>query len=111
MGKGGAGKTSIAIAVAVDLARRGHRVHLSTTDPAGDPASIVGPERPPLLEVGRIDPAAEVARYTQEKLDRLGDGDPARRQLIEEDLRSPCTQEIAVFQAFSRLLREHATAS
>ena len=106
MGKGGVGKTTIAIEVALGLARLGHPVHLSTTDPAGDPAAIVGPRPPPGVTVSRIDPESEVRSYTQRKLKEARGLDPDRLALLEEDLRSPCTQEIAVFIAFSRLLSE-----
>ena len=106
MGKGGVGKTTIAAEIALGLARRGHRVHLSTTDPAGDPASAVGLEPPVSLSVSRIDPAAEVQRYTQRKLAAARGLDADGRALLEEDLRSPCTEEIAVFAAFAALLSE-----
>ena len=106
MGKGGVGKTRVATGIALALARRGHRVHLSTTDPAGDPAAGLGPGRPPALSAGRIDPALEIRRYTAAKLASARDRDPGDRALLEEDLRSPCTEEIAVFAAFSRLLGE-----
>ena len=106
MGKGGVGKTTIAVEVAIGLARLGYPVHLSTTDPAGDPAAIVGREPPPGLTVSRIDPEAEVRRYTERKLDLARGLDADGLALLEEDLRSPCTQEIAVFIAFSRLLSE-----
>jgi arsenite-transporting ATPase len=106
MGKGGVGKTRIATHIALALAREGRGVHLSTTDPAGDPAAVLGPERPPTLSVDRIDPAAEVRRYTERKLAVARDLSPQDRALLEEDLRSPCTEEIAVFAAFSRLLGE-----
>lgn len=102
MGKGGVGKTTVAAAIAVALARRGKHVTLSTTDPAAHVAStldgvVAG------LHVERIDPAAEVAQYTQEVLARAGTQvDAAARALLEEDLRSPCTEEIAVFRAFAR---------
>ena len=102
MGKGGVGKTTLAAAIAAALARRGHKVHLSTTDPAAHVATAVGTGIAG-LEVGRIDPAAEVARYTAEVLERAGRGlDAAGRALLEEDLRSPCTEEIAVFRAFAQ---------
>ena len=104
MGKGGVGKTTIAATIAVKLARAGLRTHLSTTDPAGRPADLVA-EPPPGLTVSRIDPEFEVQRYVDAKLRSAGGLDPERRALLEEDLRSPCTEELAVFQAFSKLLR------
>ncbi len=104
MGKGGVGKTTIAVAIAERLARDGRRTHLSTTDPAGRPTDLV-PDPPPNLTLGRIDPAAEVQRYVDEKLRAARELDVERLALLEEDLRSPCTEELAVFQAFSRLLR------
>jgi arsenite-transporting ATPase len=108
MGKGGVGKTTVAAAVAVALARRGHRVHLSTTDPAAHLADTVALAVPGLT-VSRIDPAAETAAYTAEVLATAGAGLDARgRALLEEDLRSPCTEEIAVFRAFARTVAEAA---
>jgi arsenite-transporting ATPase len=106
MGKGGVGKTTIAAAIAVELARRGLRVHLSTTDPAAHVADAVG-EPPPGLTVSRIDPAAETAAYTAEVLGSVGPQlDAKGRALLEEDLRSPCTEEVAVFRAFARTVAE-----
>ena len=102
MGKGGVGKTTIAAALATELARRGHRVHLTTTDPAAHVAAAVGTP-PPNLRVSRIDPAAETAAYMAEVRDLAAPSlDEAGRALLEEDLRSPCTEEIAVFRAFAR---------
>ena len=102
MGKGGVGKTTVAAAIAVSLARRGLRVRLSTTDPAAHLAATIEGELAGLT-VSRIDPAAEVAAYTAEVLARAGqDLDPSGRAMLEEDLRSPCTEEIAVFRAFAR---------
>jgi len=102
MGKGGVGKTTVAAAIAVNLARSGHRVHLSTTDPAAHLAQTVAGEIAGLT-VSRIDPAAETAAYSAEVLATTGAGlDEAGRALLEEDLRSPCTEEIAVFRAFAR---------
>ncbi|MFF7639858.1 arsenical pump-driving ATPase [Streptomyces canus] len=106
MGKGGVGKTTIAAAVAVGLARRGCDVHLSTTDPAGRPADTLAADSLPHLTVSRIDPAAELARYTADRLHSAQRLDPERRALLEEDLRSPCTEELAVFGAFSSLLAQ-----
>ncbi len=106
MGKGGVGKTTIAAAVAVELARRGLRVLLSTTDPAAHVADAVGAP-PPGLEVARIDPAAEARAYTEEVLEAVGAQlDAKGRALLEEDLRSPCTEEVAVFRAFARTVAD-----
>ena len=101
MGKGGVGKTSVAIALARGLAA-GHRVHLSTTDPAADLLDALGDTGDPSLTADVIDPAGETARYTAEVLALAGELDADARALLEEDLRSPCTEEIAVFRAFAR---------
>lgn len=101
MGKGGVGKTTVA-AVAVALADRGFPVHLSTTDPAAHVAATIDGELP-TLTVSRIDPAAETAAYSTEVLNTAGAKlDAQGKALLEEDLRSPCTEEIAVFRAFAR---------
>jgi arsenite-transporting ATPase len=106
MGKGGVGKTTIAAALAVALARRGHRVHLTTTDPAAHLAATVAGAMPG-LEVSRIDPVVETQRYIDKMLATRGkDLDVPGRALLLEDLRSPCTEEVAVFHAFSRVIRE-----
>jgi len=106
MGKGGVGKTTIAAAVAVALAQRGLPVHLTTSDPAGHLDETLTGELP-LLSVSRIDPQTETTRYRQHVMDTKGAKlDAQGRALLEEDLRSPCTEEIAVFQAFSRIIRE-----
>lgn len=106
MGKGGVGKTTLAAAVAVELAHRGLPVHLTTSDPAAHLADTLSGSLPNLA-VSRIDPHAETERYRQEVLAAKGARlDAAGRALLEEDLRSPCTEEIAVFQAFSRVIRE-----
>ena len=102
MGKGGVGKTTVAAAIAVLLAKRGHSVHLSTTDPAAHIAQTLAGQLEGLT-LSRIDPAAETAAYTAEVLTNQGaQMDAAARSLLEEDLRSPCTEEIAVFRAFAR---------
>ncbi len=106
MGKGGVGKTTIAAAVAVELASRGFPVHLTTSDPAAHLAETLSGELEHLT-VSRIDPLAETERYRQHVLQTKGEKlDPQGRALLEEDLRSPCTEEIAVFQAFSQIIRE-----
>ena len=102
MGKGGVGKTTVAAAIAVALAARGHQVTLTTTDPAAHVADAL-PDPPRNLTVTRIDPAAETASYTRAVLASAGkDLDEQAYALLEEDLRSPCTEEVAVFQAFAR---------
>ena len=102
MGKGGVGKTTVAAAIAVALASRGFKVSLSTTDPAAHLVSTLDGELSG-LSVSRIDPQTEVAAYTEEVLARAGKNlDPSGRAMLEEDLRSPCTEEIAVFRAFAR---------
>lgn len=106
MGKGGVGKTTIAAALAVALVQRGKSVHLSTTDPAAHLASTVEGQMPG-LEVSRIDPVAETQRYIEKILASRGkDLDEEGRALLLEDLRSPCTEEVAVFHAFSRTVGE-----
>ena len=106
MGKGGVGKTTLAAALALELAQRGLPVHLSTSDPAAHLADTLAGSLPGLT-VSRIDPVAETARYRDQVLATRGAAlDAQGRALLEEDLRSPCTEEIAVFQAFSRVIRE-----
>jgi arsenite-transporting ATPase len=102
MGKGGVGKTVMASTIAAELARRGHSVLLSTTDPASHVAETIG-EGLSNLHVDRIDPKAETEAYCEDILSKnrgkLSEDDMA---LLEEELRSPCIEEIAVFQAFAR---------
>ena len=107
MGKGGVGKTTIAAAIAIELAHRGHPVHLSTTDPAAHVAATVGASVPN-LSVSRIDPAAETRAVHAKPCWRRPRRSSTREgmALLEEDLRSPCTEEIAVFSAFARTVAE-----
>jgi arsenite-transporting ATPase len=106
MGKGGVGKTTIAAAIAIELAHRGHSVHLSTTDPAAHVAATVHGQVPN-LSVSRIDPAVETREYSMAVIAKASPHlDPAGIALLEEDLRSPCTEEIAVFTAFARTVAE-----
>ena len=103
MGKGGVGKTTVAAAIATELARQGFRVHLSTTDPAAHVAAAAG--QLDGMEVSRIDPQAETKAYTDQVMATAGKNlDASARALLEEDLRSPCTEEIAVFRAFARIV-------
>lgn len=110
MGKGGVGKTTIAAALALALVQRGHSVHLSTTDPAAHLAVTLG-EDVPGLRVDRIDPKAETQRYIDKimaaRSPRLNEQE---RALLLEDLQSPCTEEVAVFHAFSRIVSEARSA-
>jgi arsenite-transporting ATPase len=105
MGKGGVGKTTIAAAIATELARRGFPVLLSTTDPAAHIAAAAGQITG--MRVSRIDPQAETHAYVEQVLATAGKNlDAQARALLEEDLRSPCTEEIAVFRAFARTVAE-----
>ena len=109
MGKGGVGKTTVASAVAVALAERGFAVHLSTTDPAAHLAATFAADQLAGLTVGRIDPAQETADYTADVMQTAGvELDSDGKSLLQEDLRSPCTEEIAVFRAFARTIPEGA---
>ncbi|MDG5014488.1 arsenical pump-driving ATPase [Klebsiella quasipneumoniae] len=106
MGKGGVGKTTVAASVAVSLAKRGHKVHLTTSDPAAHLSYTLDGSLPN-LQVSRIDPKVETERYRHFVLENQGKGlDAEGLAVLEEDLRSPCTEEIAVFQAFSRIIKE-----
>jgi arsenite/tail-anchored protein-transporting ATPase len=105
MGKGGVGKTTIAAAIATELARRGHQVHLNTTDPAAHVAAAAGQLEG--LHVSRIDPQTEIRAYVEQVMNTTGKTlDANGRALLEEDLRSPCTEEIAVFRAFARTVAQ-----
>lgn len=105
MGKGGVGKTTMAGAVAAELARRGHQVLLTTTDPAAHVEWVTRGERLTNLTVSRIDPAVETQAYIDRIMEtRGGKLDAAGKALLLEDLRSPCTEEVAVFHAFSRIV-------
>jgi len=106
MGKGGVGKTTLAAAIAVELARRGFSTHLSTTDPAAHVSAAIG-ESFPNLHVSRIDPAAETRAHIERVMATTGSQlDEEGRTLLAEELRSPCTEEVAVFQAFARMVAE-----
>lgn len=107
MGKGGVGKTIAASAIAVLLARKGFEVLLTTTDPAAHIQDFIEQlgELPSTLAVERIDPKVETQRYTEKILEHKGQGQSEdAKKLILEDLKSPCTEEVAVFHAFSKAI-------
>lgn len=105
MGKGGVGKTSIAAAIALGLSTKGKKVHLTTTDPAAHLKFVI--EENVNITMSHIDEKAELKRYQDEVLKKaretMSEDDVA---YVEEDLRSPCTQEIAVFRAFAEVVEK-----
>jgi len=106
MGKGGVGKTTLAVTIATVLARQRKQVHLTTTDPAAHVALTLG-EAPSGMRVSRVDPVVETEAYRNEVLNTVGASlDDEARALLEEDLRSPCTEEIAVFRAFAKVVAD-----
>ncbi|QKS70503.1 arsenical pump-driving ATPase [Paenalkalicoccus suaedae] len=103
MGKGGVGKTTMACAIAVGLAEKGHRVHLTTTDPTAHVGNLVQDHE--FLQVSRIDPKEEVEAYKARVLQTAGESlSEDELAFMKEDLDSPCTEEIAVFQAFAKVV-------
>ena len=106
MGKGGVGKTTVAAAVALGLAKRGKRVHLTTTDPAAHLKFVL--DETSGVSMSHIDEAEELKKYQSEVLFKARASGMSDEDIsyVEEDLRSPCTQEIAVFRAFAEVVEK-----
>ncbi|WP_066645983.1 MULTISPECIES: arsenical pump-driving ATPase [Christensenella] len=105
MGKGGVGKTTVAAAIALGLAEKGQKVHLTTTDPAAHLKFVI--DQNSSITMSHIDEHAELKKYQEEVLAKarktMSEDDIA---YVEEDLRSPCTQEIAVFRRFAEIVEK-----
>ena len=103
MGKGGVGKTTVAATIALGLSKKGKRVHLTTTDPADHLKYVIKENSG--ITISHIDEKVELAKYREEVLSKAkANASSADLSYIEEDLRSPCTQEIAVFRAFANVV-------
>ncbi|MDU8967327.1 arsenical pump-driving ATPase [Clostridium tertium] len=103
MGKGGVGKTTIAAAIALGLDKKGKKVHLTTTDPAAHLKFVVDESYG--ITLSSIDEKKELEKYKEEVLSKARETmSDADIEYVEEDLRSPCTQEIAVFRAFAEIV-------
>lgn len=107
MGKGGVGKTTVAAAIALGLAEKGQKVHLTTTDPAAHLKFVIDQNSNSSITMSHIDEHAELKKYQEEVLAKarktMSEDDIA---YVEEDLRSPCTQEIAVFRRFAEIVEK-----
>lgn len=108
MGKGGVGKTTIAAAIAVALAQRGLPVRLTTTDPAQHIRETLGSDVKQ-LRVSYIDPKQEAQAYRERTIEAARATLSAEKlRLLQEELKSPCYEEVAVFQAFSHIVMRGA---
>ncbi|WP_252244137.1 arsenical pump-driving ATPase [Clostridium sp. ZBS14] len=106
MGKGGVGKTTIAAAIALGLSKKGKKVHLTTTDPAGHLKFVLDESYG--ISLSNIDEKEELEKYKEEVLKKAKENNMSEEDIayVEEDLRSPCTQEIAVFRAFAEIVEK-----
>ena len=106
MGKGGVGKTTVAAGIALGLSKRGKKVHLTTTDPAAHLKFVL--DEGSGVSMSHIDENKELKKYQSEVLDKARESGMSDSDLayVEEDLRSPCTQEIAVFRAFAEVVEK-----
>ena len=108
-GKGGVGKSTIACTTSVYLAGKGLKTLIVTTDPASHlqdifeqeithiPAAIKGLDN---LFAARIDQEKALKEYKKRILDSVKDFDTDTKKSIEEDLNSPCAEEMSAFEKF-----------
>ncbi|MDV8009640.1 TRC40/GET3/ArsA family transport-energizing ATPase, partial [Rhodococcus sp. IEGM 1318] len=116
-GKGGVGKTSIACASAMTLARAGKKVLLVSTDPASNVGQVFGvsigntitpiPAAPGLSAL-EIDPEQAATDYRERIIGPVRGLLPEKEIVaIAEQLSGSCTTEIASFNEFTGLLSGH----
>lgn len=105
MGKGGVGKTTIASNIAKALDKRGHKVILSTTDPASHLEYISKANEN--LTIEKIDPKIETQKHINEVIaQNEGKISAQDMELLKEELTTPCIEEIAVFKAFAKTVEK-----
>ncbi|NBG87180.1 ArsA family ATPase [Isachenkonia alkalipeptolytica] len=109
-GKGGVGKTSMACITAVETAKKGFRTLLLTTDPASHIGNVLDcPITDEITNVHnqenlyavKIDQKKATEEYKEQVLQDARDKfDQTTIMAMEEELDSPCTEEMASFQKF-----------